>query len=407
MRGPTLSLVALFVTVPVSGSDWPQWRGPFRTGVASVPAPASWPQTLSKSWAVEVGIGHSSPVVQGDRVYLFSRDGERERLRALQLANGATLWEQSYEAPYTMNPAATSHGKGPKSTPLAAGGKLFALGISGTLTALDAGTGRVLWTSDFSDRFPQTSPLYGSAASPMIAGGKLLIHLGGPGRGALLALEPETGKPIWSWSGDGPGYASPIAATFESVEQVITQTDAHIVAIELASGKLLWRIPFATPYDQNVVTPVVFGNRVVVSGLDSDTFAVEPRRVEEGFEPREVWRSETTFYMSTPVLVNERILGFSNQKKGQLVALDPKTGSRIWESEGRLGDNGAIVLWGGYVLVLTTGGELLVLEAGADSFSPVRRYTVAESPTWAHPVPTPVGILVKDESTLALWKLAP
>lgn len=328
-------------------------------------------------------------------------------MRAVALSTGATLWEESYDAPYTMNPAATSHGKGPKSTPLAAGGKLFTLGIAGTLSAFDAANGRVLWRSDFSDRFAAISPLYGSAASPMIAGEKLLIHLGGPRRGAFLALEPETGKQVWSWIGDGPGYASPIVATFENVEQVVTQTDAHIIGIDLASGKFLWKIPFTTPYDQNVVTPVVSGNRLVLSGLDSDTFAVEPRLGEDGFEPRELWRSETTFYMSTPVLVGDRMVGFSNQRKGQLVALDPKTGKRLWESDGRLGDNGAVVLWGSFLLVLTNGGELLVLEAGADKFSPVRRYTMADSPTWAHPVPTSAGILVKDESGLALWRLTP
>ncbi len=407
MRAPTLSLVAIFVTGTALASDWPQWRGPSRTGVASIPAPASWPQSLVKSWRVEVGIGHSSPVVQGERVFQLSRQGEREVLRAVALSTGTQLWEQSYAAPYTMNPAATSHGKGPKSTPLAAGGRLFTLGIAGTLSAHDAATGRVLWRSDFSDRFAATSPLYGSAASPMIAGEKLLIHLGGPGRGALLALEPETGEQIWSWSGDGPGYASPIVATFENVEQVVTQTDAHVVGIELASGKLLWSIPFTTPYDQNVVTPVVYGDRLVLSGLDADTFEVEMELGGAGFAPKEQWRSETTFYMSTPVLAADRILGFSNQKKGQIVALDPRTGRRLWESEGRLGDNGSVVLWGSFLLVLTNGGELLVLDAAADKFSPVRNYTVAESPTWAHPVPTTAGVLVKDESSLTLWKLEP
>ena len=84
-----------------------------RAGVASSPAPASWPQSLAKSWQVEVGIGYSTPVVQGERVFQLSRQGENEVVRALKISTGATLWEHSYDAPYIMNPAAASHGKGP------------------------------------------------------------------------------------------------------------------------------------------------------------------------------------------------------------------------------------------------------------------------------------------------------
>jgi outer membrane protein assembly factor BamB len=175
-------------------------------------------------------------------------------------------------------------------------------------------------------------------------------------------------------------------------------------------GLLVTAATFASDwpqYDQNIVTPIAYGKRLLFSGLDSDTFAVEPELGEEGFEPKEVWRSETTFYTSSPVHAGDRLLGFSNQRKGQVVVLDPKSGKSLWESEGRLGDNGAVVLWGKWLLVLTNGGELLVLEADAASFSETRRSAVAETPTWAHPVPTTSGVLIKDESSLALWKFAP
>jgi outer membrane protein assembly factor BamB len=156
-----------------------------------------------------------------------------------------------------------------------------------------------------------------------------------------MALEPETGKPVWAFPGDGPGYSSPIVATFEGVEQVVTQTDAHIVSVALDSGKLLWRIPFTTPYDQNIVTPVRSGERLVFSGLEADTFAVEPKLGANGFEPREIWRSETTFYMSSPLVAFDHLLGFSNQRKGQLVALDLR-----WTTLGKrpTRDNSALVL---------------------------------------------------------------
>jgi outer membrane protein assembly factor BamB len=402
-----LLCLLFFFAPPGSGSgDWPQWRGPERSGVASTPAPGDWPETLVRSWRVPVGIGHSSPIASSDQVFQFSREADREVVRALRLGTGETVWERSYDAPYVLNPAATSHGKGPKSTPLLEGGRLFTLGIGGALSALDAATGRVLWQNDFSDRFAATTPLYGNATSPMIAKGMLLVHLGGPGKGALMALDPPSGEPRWTYEGDGPGYSSPVVVTLQGVEQIVTQTDAHIVGVSLDSGKLLWRIPFTTPYDQNVVTPIAHGERLIFGGLDSETFAVELHRANAGIEPREVWRSKTSFYMSTPVLAGGRLLGFSNLRKGQLVAMDAPTGRTVWESEGRLGDNGALVLMGEWLLVLTSGGELIVLRSDAESFSPARRYTVAESPTWAHPVPTEAGLLIKDEDTLSLWKLS-
>jgi hypothetical protein len=116
-----------------------------------------------------------------------------------------------------------------------------------------------------------------------------------------------------------------------------------------------------------------------------------------------VWRSPVSFYMSTPVLAGDRLIGLSNRRRGQIVALDAKSGSTLWESEGRLGDNAALVLMGDWVVALTTEGELLVMRPDATSFSPARRYPVAETSTWAHPVPTEEGLLIKDESDLMLW----
>ena len=78
-----------------------------------------------------MGEGHSSPVVAGGRVFIFTRVGEDEVVSALDLATGKPAWERRYPAPYTMNSAATSHGKGPKSTPLVSDGRLFTLGHLG------------------------------------------------------------------------------------------------------------------------------------------------------------------------------------------------------------------------------------------------------------------------------------
>jgi len=148
--------------------DWPQWRGPNRDGhVAGFVSPEAWPEKLTRQWKAEVGEGHASPVVVGDRVFVFGRQGEEEIVRAMSLADGREVWSQSYSAPYTMRSDAAPHGKGPKSTPVVSGGRLVTLGISGVLTCWDTRSGKLLWQHEFSNDFKRTWPLYGTAMSPV------------------------------------------------------------------------------------------------------------------------------------------------------------------------------------------------------------------------------------------------
>ncbi|PYV15990.1 MAG: serine/threonine protein kinase, partial [Acidobacteria bacterium] len=130
--------------------DWTQWRGPGRDGVVSAfREPKDWPERLTRRWQVTVGLGHSSPVVAGRRVYLHSRQGEDEVVSSFELETGKLVWADRYPASYQVNPAAAFHGKGPKSTPAASDGRLFTLGISGILSCYDLQTGKLAWRKDF------------------------------------------------------------------------------------------------------------------------------------------------------------------------------------------------------------------------------------------------------------------
>jgi outer membrane protein assembly factor BamB len=351
---------------------------------------------------VPVGIGHASPVVVGDRVYQFSREGEDEVVQALELATGKRVWRHAAPAPYALNPAATSHGKGPKATPVVAGGRVFTFGISGILTALDAASGRVAWRKEPGKEYGEATPLYGVAQSPVVDAGRVIVHVGGPGKGALTAFDAATGAVAWAWKGDGPGYASPQVATIGGVRQVVTLSESFLVGVAADGGQLLWKLPFTTQWVQNAVTPIVSGDTVVYSGLDQPLRAVRVARGASGWSTTPVWENaEVAAYMSTPVLEGGRIYGLSHRKRGQLFCLDAATGKSVWLSEGRQGENAALVAAGGSLLALTTDSELLVLPAKAAAFAPLRRYKVADTPTWAHPVVTDQGVLVKDESQLA------
>lgn len=386
---------------------WPQWRGPNRDGVAkSVSMPEVWPDSLKLGWKVSAGTGHASPVVVGEKVYLHSRLEGQEAASCFSLDSGRLIWQERYRAPYRMNLAARGHGKGPKSTPVFHNGKLYTLGISGILSCFEAGTGKLKWRHTFSSRFEKTSPIYGTAMSPLVADRMLIAYVGGHDQGALMAFDAETGDVKWRWDGDGPAYTSPIVAVFGGTKQVVTQTQNHCVGVALDTGRLLWSMPFTTAWDQNIVTPVVFEQTVIFSGLNKGTTAVKVTRNGDTWSTEQVWHNaEVSMYMSSPVLCDNLLFGLDHKRKGRFFCLDARTGSTLWTSGGRQGKNAALVGAGDVIFCLTTGAELIVVKQSAREFESVARYSVADSPTWAHPAVLGRQIFVKDSSTLALWRL--
>jgi outer membrane protein assembly factor BamB len=402
------SLCAITVVLAAStlaAQDWNQWRGPQRTGAAAAfKAPATWPERPTQVWKVSAGAGHSSPVVSAGRVFLFSRIGEQEAATAYELATGKQVWRQAYDAPYQMNPAASGHGKGPKSTPLAHRGHLYTLGITGTLSAFDLSDGRVLWRKDFKTEFSETSPDYGVAMSPVGEGNLVIVHAGGNKTGAITAFDADSGAIKWSWKGDPPAYASPIVATIGGTRQVVTETRTHVVGLAVADGKLLWQLPFTTDYDQNVITPVVAGDVLIYAGLQKPTTAIRVEKSGTGWTPVEVWKNpDIPMYMSSPVESGGLLFGLTQKNRGQFFCVDTRTGQTLWTGPGRQGENAALVTAGDLLLATTTDGELVVMRRNAKALDVVRKYTLAESPIWAHPAPAGSGLVIKDADTLAYW----
>ena len=380
------ALFALMSTVTLAGQsanpNWSQWRGPHRDGTVTTSLPTNWPATLAKRWEVTVGAGHSSPVVAGDRVVLHSRQGDREITRAVALSTGKELWRDEYAAPYTVNSAARAHGPGPKSTPAVGGARVFTFGIGGVLSALDLKTGKLLWRTPP----PAVLPEFGTAMSPLPDGALVIAHMGGQNNGALTAFDAATGATRWRWTGDGPGYASPVIATIGDTRHVITQTQKSIVSVSAADGALLWQLPFTTAYDQNSVTPVVSGDLVIYSGLDNGVAAVRIARKGNQWTASPAWKNEQVpMYMSSPVISKGTLYGHSHRNRGQFFALDLATGKTLWATAGRDGENASVIAAGAFLLLSTTNAELIVARRNSAKFEEVRRYTVANSAVWAHP----------------------
>jgi outer membrane protein assembly factor BamB len=401
-------VVMFFATAGQSLSqEWPQWRGPDRDGVvAEFSAPQEWPESLKLKWKKSVGAGYSSPVVSAGRVYLQTRQDEEEFASCLDLATGKLVWQKSHPVAFTMDSAATRHGKWPKSTPILHSGRLFTLSINGILSCFDAKTGDLKWRKEFSDKYEKISPLYGAAMSPMVDKDLLIAHVGGHNKGALIACDVETGDIKWSWEGDGPAYASPIIVQVEGTRQIVTQTQKYCVGISADTGEFLWSIPFTTRYDENIVTPVVYKDIVIFSGRDKETMAIRIMKQGDKWSTEQVWNNPDVFmYMSSPVVNSNLLLGFTPQRGGQFFCLDASTGSTLWFSPDHQGENAAILSAGELLFLLTSGAELSVIKPNDKEFEEIARYNVADGPTWAHPVILGSEILVKDNSTLYLWNI--
>jgi outer membrane protein assembly factor BamB len=393
---------AVVITAQPRTSDWPQWRGLNRDGAAlGFTEPAAWPETLTQKWKVDVGLGYAAPITVGPRTYLFTRQEPNEVMRALDVQTGQVVWEVRYPAPFKPNPAATRrHGTGPKSTPTFAGGRLYSFGMSGIVTAFDAATGKQIWQKPGGP----VEPMYHTAMSPLVDRGLVILHVGGHNNGALTAFDAGTGEVKWAWTGDGPAYGSPIVAEFAGTRQVITLTQENLVGVSAATGELLWRRPFAVRATRNAVTPILHGASILVSGLEKGVTAFTVGRRDGQWTTSDAWENtEVTMDMSTGVLIGDTLYGFSPRSSGQYFAIDAATGRTLWLTDGRQAENAAVVRAGNLWFALEDDAELVVVRANPKAFDPVRRYTVADSATWAQPVLSSTGVLVKDVSSVALW----
>jgi hypothetical protein len=108
--------------------------------------------------------------------------------------------------------------------------------------------------------------------------------------------------------------------------------------------------------------------------------------------------------MSSPVEAAGKLYGLTHRNRGQFFCVDVKSGRTLWTTRGREAENAALVVAGDLLIATTTEAELVVARVNPTSFDLVKRYTIAESPIWAHPVLTASGVIIKDAETLAYWE---
>jgi outer membrane protein assembly factor BamB len=399
-------VVGCLVTLQVAAlaKDWPQWRGANRDAKATFTPPATWPKSLTKKWQVSVGNGVATPALVGDRLYVFARLGADEVTSCLDAVTGKELWSDKYAAAGASGAAAQF--PGPRSSPTVVDGKVVTLGVRGTLSCLDAASGKKLWRNSGADE--DGLPRFFTSCSPIVVDGLCIVQFGGEEKGGIAACDLTNGAEKWKWTGDGTAYASPDLLTIDGAKMVVALTANKLVGLGAADGKLLVESPFAVKGmgGYNAASPIVAGDVVYLSGSFRGTKALKIEKQGDAYNVKEQWTTarDMSVQFDTPVLKNGLLFGIS--ARNFLFCINAETGKTAWIERVR-GDRGygSVVDAGPVLLVLTTNGQLIVCDPSDKKFQQVAKYAVAEDGTYAYPVAAGNRIFVKDYDSVTLWSV--
>jgi outer membrane protein assembly factor BamB len=396
----------IFACVAVSAiaEDWPQFLGPARNGVYSGnDLAASWPSPgPAVIWKKEVGQGFSSPVVAEGRLILFHRIGDKEVVEALDAATGRAIWSFDYPTRYRDD---FGFDEGPRAAPTVAGGRIYTFGAEGALHCLDFATGKEIWSLDTHRQFQVAKGYFGAAGAPLVDDGRVLMNIGGALAG-LAAFDAVTGKTLWTIPNQEASYSSPVAATIQGSRHALFFTRSGLVDVDPAAGKVRYQLPWRARMQAsvNAATPLVVDDFVFVSA-SYGTGAVLLQVGGSGL--KKVWASDDalTNHYATSVYKDGFLYGFhGRQEEGQsLRCIEFKTGKVRWDID-RFGA-GTITIAGDKLLIVREGGELILAAATPSAFRQISAAKALPAPVRAYPAIAHGRIYVRNEKTLMCLSL--
>jgi outer membrane protein assembly factor BamB len=381
-----------------TAAEWPGFRGPRRDGVVrGVRIETDWVASPPvELWRRPVGPGWSSFAVNGDVLYTQEQRGDDEVVASYRVATGEPIWRHRDGVRFWESNA----GAGPRATPTLSEGRLYTLGATGILNALDARTGAVAWSRDAAADTGTRVPGWGFASSPLVVGDAVVVATAG----TLAAYDRATGHPRWFGPQRGSDYSSPHLVTLGGAAQVLLLNGTGATSVAPADGKVLWE--HALPGGSRIVQPNVTGDGDV---LVSDGAGNGLRRIAvalgaAGWTSQERWSSRGLKPNFNDYVVHDgHAFGFDG---AILACVDLADGTRKWKG-GRYG-NGQLILLAeqGVLLVLSEEGELALVRAAPDRFTELARFRAIEGKTWNHPVLVRDVLLVRNGEEMAAFRLA-
>jgi outer membrane protein assembly factor BamB len=363
-------------------ADWPQFLGPRRDGTAPDGGlTAAWLKDgLKVLWRARVGAGYSGISVLGDRLYSMDSSGGAEFLLCLRASDGVEQWRVRTGA----SPADVYGGLGPRVTPSVEADVVFTVTGEGELLAVASASGRPLWRRSLKEELGWRRPAEGVSGSPLLADGRVYVIVGGADGRAFAAFDRATGKTLWAAQDDNTSYSSAVRWNHEAAAQVLFLGGSALFSLDPATGRLLWRHPWATHDHVNVATPLIVppGRVFISSGYDQGATLLEVRRRADGsLEAAELWRSrELRNHFNNSVYRAGAFYGFDN---AILKAIDAATGRALWRERGF--GQGSLVLVGTHLVILSGEGELALAEATPTGLAVRARQAVLSGRCWTPP----------------------
>jgi outer membrane protein assembly factor BamB len=405
-------IITLAVTVllpaAVVADDWPQWRGPDRTGISKEKGLLrDWPEGGPKlAWKAEkFGTGYSSPVVVKGVVYTqTTRDGA-EYVVALDEKTGKEKWATEIGK---VGPNKGPQYPGTRATPTVDGERLYCLASDGELNCVGT-DGKVAWHKNLAKDLAGEVGSWAYTESVLVDGDAVVCTPGGK-TATLAKLRKDTGEVIWKAAvpgGDIADYASVMPVTVGGKKQYVQYMRKAVVGVDAETGKFLWKNSRTQDAGASILTPVVDQNVVFVAGSRTGGAAIKLTSEGEGVKADELYFDKAFGPSSGGAVLLDGHLYFTAGQAGKLYCVEFATGKVKWSEQGV--GNASLCYADGRLYLRGWQGEIALVEPNPERYVEKGRFKQPDKSKitgWPHPVVANGKLYVRDMDVLLCFDVS-